>query len=133
MAKILFPFQIAKMGIKEAKEAYSALRGVANKRLGRLEKAGLGTYGSYRFPRIKDLTENQIRQELAEASRYLRDPRHTVRGERGYIRREIEQLRDQGYDFITESNFYEFTEYMEDLQSKPPLCKGRCPGGAEGL
>lgn len=118
MPEIFFPFQIAKMTAEQVKSAYSKLRGTANKRLSRLESAGLGTYGNYRFPKIRNLSENQLRQELAEVSRYVRDPRHTVRGERDFITREIESLRNQGYDFIDESNFYEFTEYMEDLREQ---------------
>lgn len=118
MKQIFFPFEISKMAISEVKKAYSELRSVANKRLSRLESQGLGSYGSYRFPKVRDLTENQIRSELAETSRYLRDPRHTVRGEKAYMKREIESLHDQGYDFIDESNFYEFTDYMDDLRDQ---------------
>ena len=118
MNPIYFPIQIAKMSLSEVKQAYSNLRGVANKRLSRLESQGLGSYGSYRFPKVKDLTENQLRSELSEASRYVRDPRHTVRGEKAFMKREIESLREQGFDFIDESNFYEFTQYMEELREQ---------------
>jgi biotin operon repressor len=118
MADIFFPFQIAKMALSEVKKAYSSQRSIANKRLGRLEKAGLGTSGAFRFPRVRDLTEAQLRQGLAETSLYLRDKRHTVSGERAFMAHEIQMLRDQGYDFIDESNFYEFTEYMDDLRQQ---------------
>ena len=118
MAEIYFPFQISEMSKEAVSKAYSKLRGIANKRLSRLESAGLGTKGSYRFPKVRDLTENQLRSGLAEASRYLRDPRHTVKGERSFIKTEIESLHNLGYDFIDESNFYEFTEYMDDLREQ---------------
>lgn len=116
--KIFFPFQIVNMSKEQVEQAYSALRGVANKRLGRLEQQNLGTFGSYRFPKVKDLTENQLRRELAEVSRYVRDPRHTVRGEKQYMKREIQNLRDQGYDWINESNFYQFTDFMDDMREQ---------------
>lgn len=118
MSEIYLPFQISGMSSEAVRSAYSKLRGVANKRLGRLEKAGLGTSGSYRFPKVRDLSDNQMRQSLADVSRYMRDPRHTVRGEREFISREIESLKNQGYDFIDESNFYEFTDYMDDLREQ---------------
>lgn len=118
MINIFLPIQISGMAKSAVSAAYSKLRGIANKRLGRLEKAGLGTSGSYRFPKVRELSENQLRQGLADVSRYLRDPRHTVRGEREFISREIESLKNQGYDFIDESNFYEFTDYMDDLREQ---------------
>ena len=118
MSALYFPFQIAKMGAVEVSKAYSAMRKTANARLARLEDQGLGTYGSFRFPKVRNLTEDQLRQQLAEVSRYMRDPRHTVRGERSYIRNELESLYNMGYDFINESNFDEFTEYMDDLREQ---------------
>lgn len=118
MASIYFPFEINKMSASAVKSAYSNLRSIANKRLSRLESAGLGTFGSYRFPKVRELNEDQLRRELAEASRYVRDPWHTVRGARSYMNREIKSLHKQGYDWIDESNFREFTEYMDDLRDQ---------------
>lgn len=118
MAQLFFPFQIAGMATKAVKAAYSELRGIANKRLGRLEAQNLGTYGSYRFPSVKNLSDSQLRQQLAEVSRYVRDPRHTVRGEKAFMQNEIESLHNMGYDWIDESNFREFTDYMDDLRDQ---------------
>lgn len=118
MPALFFPFQIAKMTASEVSKAYSGLRSIANKRLSRLESQGLGTSGSYRFPKVRGLSENQMRQQLAEVSRWVRDPRHTVRGEKSYISTELESLHNMGYDFIDESNFYQFTEYMDDLRDQ---------------
>lgn len=116
MTKTFFPFEINE--IKDAgviRQAYKTIRKAANQRLSRMEKAGLGTKGSYRFPKVKDLTDEQMRKELLEASRYMRDPRHTVPGERKFMRTVIEALHEKGVDEINESNFYEYTEFMDAI------------------
>lgn len=118
MSKLYFPFQIRDMQPSEIRSAYVKLRKAANQRLTRMEKAGLGTMGSYRFPKVKDLSENQMAKELAEASRYMRDPRHTIPGERRFINDELQKLHDDGYEWINKDNFYKFTEFMEDLREK---------------
>ena len=117
MTELYFPFQINNMSPEAIRGAYVKLRKAANQRLTRMERAGLGTKGSWRFPKVKDLTSEQMAKELAEASRYMRDPRHTVRGERRFIREELKILHDKfNYYWITEENFYDFTKFMEDLR-----------------
>lgn len=119
MAELYFPFQIREMSAKDVKSAYVKMRKAANQRLTRMERAGLGTMGSYRFPKVKNLSEDQMRKELAEASRYMRDPRHTIPGERRFMQSELQKLREEyGYDWINESNFYDFVNFMEDLREQ---------------
>lgn len=119
MAELYFPFQIRDMGKGAVQHAYAKMRKAANQRLTRMEKAGLGTYGSYRFPKVRDLSEKEMREALAEASRYMRDPRHTVPGERKFMRDELQKLREEyGYDWINESNFYDFVNFMDDLREQ---------------
>lgn len=119
MAELYFPFQIREMSAKAVKSAYVKMRKAANQRLTRMERAGLGTMGSYRFPKVRNLSEDQMRKELAEASRYMRDPRHTVPGERRFMQSELQKLREEyGYDWINESNFYDFVNFMEDLREQ---------------
>ena len=48
MAQTYFPYQIEQMSEGAIRKAYSDLRKVANKRLACLQKAGLGSYGSFR-------------------------------------------------------------------------------------
>ena len=118
MSKIFLPIQIADMSLKEVKAAYQQIRRAANYRLGSMQSHGFGTMGGFRFPKMSSLTESQLRAELAEASRYMRDPRHTVRGERAFIKRELEAFQERGIDFVNESNFYDFTNYMDDLRDR---------------
>lgn len=119
MADLYFPFQIHDMQPADIRSAYIKLRKAANQRLTRMEKAGLGTKGAWRFPKVKDLSEKQMAEQLAEASRYMRDPRHTVPGERKFMRDELRILhKEYGYNWINESNFYDFTDFMDDLREQ---------------
>lgn len=119
MAELYFPFQIRDMDKKAVRSAYVKMRKAANQRLTRMERAGLGTKGAWRFPKVRELNEKQMRKALAEASRYMRDPRHTVPGERRFMRDELRTLReDYGYDWIDESNFYAFVNFMEELREE---------------
>ena len=118
MSAIFLPLQIASMGAKAVRAAYSAQRAIANKRIGRLEGAGLGTGKQGKFPTLRGMTDEQARAALAEVSRWNRDTRHTVRGERRFMKQEIEGFKRMGYDWIDESNFYQFTQYMDELREK---------------
>lgn len=119
MAKLYFPFQIHDMQPEEIRSAYIKLRKAANQRLTRMEKAGLGTKGAWRFPKVRDLNEEQMAKQLADASRYMRDVRHTVPGERKFMRDELKRLhKEYGFNWINESNFYDFTDFMDDLREQ---------------
>ena len=115
---VLTPLKIASMGMSEAKKAYSSLRSIANKRLARLEGAGLGTYGSFRFAKISELSTGDLYANLADVSRFVNDSRTTVRGQRKYISNMIDNFNQMGYSYIDESNVYDFIDYMDDLRSK---------------
>lgn len=116
--KFFSPFQIGQMTNKQIRQEYSKLRSVANKRLGRLQAAGLGDRGNYRFPVIKGRDNAQIAADLADVSRFLRDPRTTVTGERQFVKQEIKMLHDRGYDFVDRTNFYDFIKFMEEKREE---------------
>lgn len=119
MTKLYFPFQIRDMSAGDIRSAYVKMRKAANQRLTRMEKAGLGTKGAWRFPKVKDLSEKQMAEQLADASLYMRDVRHTVPGERKFMQDELRKLhKEYGFNWINESNFYAFTDFMEDLREQ---------------
>lgn len=123
MAQLFTPRMIEKAlsrtgGESQLRKAYSELRKVANKRLQRLEEQDLGTYGSYRYPKLNEVADQDVPGLLADVSRYLRDPRHTVRGEKQFLDKEIAELHKRGYDFINRSNIYDFFSYMEDMRQR---------------
>lgn len=113
------PAQIAIMSDATVKARYQKLRKVATARAKRLQKAGYGDtdVGDVRFPESRKLTPDQMREELAEASRYLRDPRTTVRGLKHYVKAMTESLQEAGYK-IDEKELKAFGDYMEELRSR---------------
>lgn len=117
--KTYFPYQIERMSNREIRKAYSDLRKTANKRLANLEKNNLGGYGAFRFAKLEQIHADDVGQELAELSRFMRDPRHTVRGARSHRDNILETLHEKpGFEDINESNFRAWTEYMDHLREK---------------
>lgn len=117
--KTYFPYQIERMTNREIRKAYSDLRKTANKRLANLEKNNLGGYGAFRFAKLEQIHADDVGQELAELSRFMRDPRHTVRGARSHRENILDALHEKpGFEDINESNFRAWTEYMDHLREK---------------
>lgn len=117
--KTYFPYQIERMSNREIRKAYSDLRKTANKRLANLEKNDLGGYGAFRFAKLEQIHADDVGQELAELSRFMRDPRHTVRGARSHRENILDALHEKpGFEDINESNFRAWTEYMDHLREK---------------
>lgn len=103
------------MGEKEVKQIYSEYRKIANKRAFRMAKAGFKSeFAGVYFPTISELGDiGSIRSALAAVSRHLRDPRSSLSGLKKYNRKMITTLHSHGYDFVTEENLKEFTDFME--------------------
>ena len=117
--KTYFPYQIERMSNRDIRKAYSDLRKTANKRLANLEKNNLGGYGAFRFAKLEQIHADDVGQELAELSRFMRDPRHTVRGARAHRDNILDTLHEKpGFEDINESNFRAWTEYMDHLREK---------------
>ena len=111
------------MSEKAIRKAYSELRSVANKRLSRLEKKGLGMTArtGYKFPTIKNIEESSkatIASELADVSKFLRDPRTTVTGEKEFLRNFKDMMTEKGYgDLVdTPDDIYKTLQFMEDIR-----------------
>ena len=105
------------------RKAYSELRSVANKRLGRLEKQGLGMTArtGYKFPTIKNIEESSkatIASELADVSKFLRDPRTTVSGEKQFLTNFKEMMTEKGYSDLVETpdDIYNTLQFMEEIR-----------------
>lgn len=122
-SKLYSPYQIENMTAKQINKAYSELRSVANKRLQRLEKAGLGTRGSYRFPTLKEI-QNSNRMnagsQLADVSRFLRSDRTTVTGEKRFLQEFKQSMEERGYkDLVdTTEKIYNTLEFMESVREQ---------------
>ena len=115
--KIFTPLDIKGMADRAVREAYTSLRGVAQKRVGRMAAQGLGR-DLPSFPTTRGLTNEEARQQLAEVSRWIRDPRHTVKGYKRQRAYNLERFHEKGYDWIDESNYEDFIRYMEELREE---------------
>ena len=121
--KLYTPFQLSKMSESAIRKAYSELRSVANKRLGRLEKQGLGKTArtGYKFPTIKEIegsSRSTVASELADVSKFLRNPRTTVTGEKQFLADFREMMTEKGYgDLVSDvDQIYKTIEFMEEIR-----------------
>ena len=92
---IYTPYKMESMTEAQIRAEYSKLRSVANKRLQRLDSAGIGmrALSGYRFPTIAQIessSKDTVASQLANVSRWLGDYRSTITGERQFL----EEFRD---------------------------------------
>ena len=123
--KLFTPYQLASMTDAAIRKEYSKLRSIANKRLGRLQAQGLGksARSGYRFPTIKDIESSSratVASELADVSRFLRDPRTTVTGEKSFLENFKEMMSEKGYADLVETpdDVYKVLEFMEEIREE---------------
>lgn len=114
---------MSNMSDSAIRKAYSELRSIANKRLGRLEKQGLGMTArmGYRFPTISNIESSSkmtVASQLADVSKFLRDPRTTVTGEKQFLVDFKEMMTEKGYsDLVTDvEQIYRTIEFMEEIR-----------------
>ena len=123
--KLFTPYQLASMTDAAIRKEYSKLRSIANKRLGRLQAQGLGksARSGYRFPTIKDIESSSratVASELADVSRFLRDPRTTVTGEKSFLENFKEMMGEKGYADLVETpdDVYKVLDFMEEIREQ---------------
>lgn len=112
------PNEAHNLSERELRQEYARLRRAANRRLENMQKRGLGTWGERRFGSARGMSAEYVEAALLDVSRFLRDPRHTVRGEQQHIDQVIDTFRERGIDFIDRSNFYQFTDFMNSLREQ---------------
>lgn len=119
------PYQLSKMTDAEIRKAYSQLRSTANKRLSRLAEQGLNktARSGYKFPTIAEIqssSRSTVASELADVSKFLRDDRTTVRGEKRFISDFKEIMTDKGYGDLVETpdDIYKMIDYFDDLREQ---------------
>lgn len=112
------PNEAKNLSNRELRQEYSRLRRLANRRLANMERRGLGTWGERRFASARGMSSEYVEAALLEVSRFLRDPRHTVRGEQAHMDQVIDTFKERGIDFIDRDNFYQFTDFMNSLREQ---------------
>lgn len=120
--KLYTPSQIGKMSTSDINKAYSELRSIANKRIGRLEAQELGRV-NIKFPTIKSINESSkwsIESKLADVSKFLSSDRTTVRGEKKFLNTFKEQMTEKGYGSLVQDNdsIYKMIDFMDSLREQ---------------
>ena len=122
---IYTPYKMESMTEAQIKAEYSKLRSVANKRLQRLDSAGIGmrALSGYRFPTIAQIESSSkatVASELANVSRWLGDYRSTITGERQFIAEFQEMMRGKNYGSLVETpeDVYKVIGLLDDLREK---------------
>ena len=125
---IYTPYKMESMTEAQIKAEYSKLRSVANKRLQRLDSAGIGmrALSGYRFPTIAQIqssSKSTVASELANVSRWLGDYRSTITGERQFLEEFRSMMRSKNdgmYASLVETvqGTYELIGLLDDLREK---------------
>lgn len=122
---IYTPYKMESMSEAQIRAEYSKLRSVANKRLQRLDSAGIGmkALSGYRFPTIAQIessSKDTVASELANVSRWLGDYRSTLTGERQFIAEFQEMMRSKNYGSLVETpeDVYKVVGLLDDLREK---------------
>ena len=119
------PIKMESMTESQIKAEYSKLRSVANKRLQRLDSAGIGmrALSGYRFPTIAQIqssSKSTVSSELANVSRWLGDYRSTITGERQFLEEFREMMRGKKYGSLVETveDTYNVISLLDDLRER---------------
>ena len=125
---IYTPYKMESMTEAQIRAEYSKLRSVANKRLQRLDSAGIGmrALSGYRFPTIAQIessSKDTVASELANVSRWLGDYRSTITGERQFLEEFRSMMRSKNdgmYASLVETvqGTYELIGLLDDLREK---------------
>ena len=122
---IYTPYKMESMTEAQIRAEYSKLRSVANKRLQRLDSAGIGmrALSGYRFPTIAQIessSKDTVASELANVSRWLGDYRSTLTGERQFISEFQEMMRGKDYGSLVETpeDVYKVIGLLNDLRER---------------
>lgn len=108
---------------REIRSEYSRLRKIANQRLKALGNYYLESkiYQKYngQFITLREMDSvNEIAYRLSDMIRYLHTEAGTVTGLKRIRNEILDKLHEQGYNFVTKSNFLEFTEFMDTLDTQ---------------
>lgn len=125
MAYDLNPYKISKMSLSEINKEYTRLRAIANKRIARLEQAGMRAWGRESgipfatIQQIKESSKWDVASQLAEVSRFLRK-RSTVTTERRYLESFSDIMKSKGYGSLvaTYSDAYALMDFMEEMREQ---------------
>lgn len=104
------------------RKMYSEFRSIANKRIQRIDKAGLPGERSM-FPTIQQIEDSDkfdIFSALSDVQKFLRSNRNTVSGAKKFYRDMRKTMTEMGYGSLVQTNedIYQMVKYMEYLREQ---------------
>lgn len=122
MKEFLKQSQIRTASDSTLRKMYSEFRSVANKRIQRLNQAGLRESKAL-FPtiqQIKDTDKTTMQSALADVQKFLRSSRTTVSGVKRFMNDFRETMTEKGYGDLVETNedVMQMIDYMDYLREQ---------------
>ena len=122
MREFLKQSQIRTASDSTLRKMYSEFRSIANKRIQRLNQAGLRESKAL-FPtiqQIKDTDKITMQSALADVQKFLRSSRTTVSGVKRFMKDFRETMTEKGYGDLVETNedLMQMIDYMDYLREK---------------
>ena len=100
----------------QLKDFYKRKRKYAQELVRKIEKSDVpfakNEKPSFRTPSTLVLTSD-ILHEIADVNRFLKSKTRTVKGRKESRSRAVKTLRERGFSFVTEKNFFEFNTFMK--------------------
>lgn len=117
------PQGLQKYDEKTLRKEYTRLRDIAQKRLGRMGQTMFERSQTYRknvgqFEKTRDIeTASQLRQDLTQLARFVLAESSTIQGQKAIMKRGIATWHKKGYDWVNESNWFDFIDFLEYVKS----------------
>jgi len=101
------------------KSYYSSARSTAMSRASRVgQTTEFGDIEKPYFSKVRNLpTTNALVREIADVNRYLNSKRSTIAGLKQQRSERLESLERHGFDFVDESNYGDFVNFMKWFKS----------------
>ena len=106
----------------KVRKEYTRLRDIAQKRLKRLEAAGLAYTEVYKknvkhYPKLSQIkSKNELSSRLADLARFIGSERSTVSGFKAIKEKSLKTLHEHGYSFVTKENYEQFAQFMAEYR-----------------
>lgn len=113
------PYKVRQEGYwndKQMRAEYSRLRDIAQKRLGRLRKAGMSARQD--FATLKSLSAESFPGAVGELVTFLESKGSLLKGARERRKKSLETLHARGLGFVTEKNLDKFNLFMRYARNR---------------
>lgn len=119
------PYYLAKQDEKEVRKEYSKLKKALKQRLSRMK--GTHYTEGKQYKRLKNLVNKKLRNlsykdvlaDLSDIVHYgIYNPLTTKKGYTKHVELTLEGLHGANYNFVTEENLEQFSDFMEDMKAQ---------------